>query len=377
MKHLIFRLIFIFSITLTAQEVTTIAQISTNYGDGMIVTPDGDILVSGGYNKNTILKITPLGVVTTYITGLPGPVGMGFDSFGNLYVCNYTGNSISKITSGGVVSLFASNLDGPAGLTINDNDEIFVTLYGAGLSGIGSTVLKFDLLGNVQTYASGSGLLDVIGITIDEGNNAYVTNLGGGNVFKIDTNSNISIIGNVTGANINQIVYSNSYVYIPSPNLRKIYRIDTLTGTVTHIAGSGGNSTTDGTLLEAEFNHPNSCAISADGNTLYILEGFAGLIRAIDLTGILEIKDAHSSNLDLILYPNPVDDSLNVKGVLPEAGRYSMKVYGISGKQIFSKDFSTEIPAISESISISGWYKGTYILEISNDKYLVTKKFLK
>ena len=377
MKYIIILFVFITSLTLSAQQVTTIAQIPTNYGDGMIITPDGDILVSGGYTKSTILRITTQGTVTTHATGLPGPVGMGFDSFGNLYVSNYTGNSISKITPGGLVSEFASNLDGPAGLIVNDSDEIFVTLYGANLSGTGSTVLKFDLQGNVEIYASGSGLLDVIGISMDEGDEAYVTNLGGGNVFKVDVNSNISNIGNVSGANINQIVYSNSYVYIPSPNLRKIYRINTVTGTVTHIAGSGGNSTTDGTLLEAEFNRPNSCAISTDGNTLYILEGSAGLIRALDLTGILEINDLNSSNSELYVYPNPVKYTLNIRGVLSQGGKYSIKVYEISGKQIFSEDFYTEFPTISESIAIGDWSKGTYVVEISAKKSSITKRFIK
>jgi DNA-binding beta-propeller fold protein YncE len=152
MKYLITLLLFNSLIALQAQQVTTLATIPTNYGDGMILSAEGDILVSGGYMEDTILRITPAGVVSNFISGLPGPVGLGFDTADNLYVANYSGNSISKITPNVTVTEFASGLDGPAGLIVSENDEIFVTLYGANLSGNGITVLKFNLDGTSEEY---------------------------------------------------------------------------------------------------------------------------------------------------------------------------------------------------------------------------------
>jgi sugar lactone lactonase YvrE len=83
----------------------------------------GSIYVADS-NNNTIRKITPAGVVTTLAgsAGAPtrnsagssdglgknarfnGPIGLGFDAAGNLYVADRGNNSVRKITTAGVVS---------------------------------------------------------------------------------------------------------------------------------------------------------------------------------------------------------------------------------------------------------------------------------
>ncbi|SFS69950.1 Vgb family protein [Lutibacter maritimus] len=282
MKRLPMVIIALISFTaIFSQDVSTLAKIESNYGDGMIVTPDGDILVSGGYNKTTILKVTPNGKVSTYIDDLPGPVGMGFDSKGNLYVSNYTGNSIIKITPNKVVSDFAKNLDGPAGLAVDENDDIFVTLYGAGFSGTGGKILKFKPDGSFVEYFTGNGLQDAIGIIFDNQKNIYTTNFVGGDLFKVGVNKQMSKPASIPNAKINQITYFDHYVYLPSPNLRKIFRYNVLNGKLEHFAGTGEENVTDGTLKASEFNMPNSCAIDASNGKLYILEHKLGLIREI------------------------------------------------------------------------------------------------
>lgn len=317
-------------------QVTTLATISPNYGDGMIMSPDGNILVSGGWDKNNILEITLDGGVSEYATGFIGPVGMGFDTNGNLYVANYSGNSISKVAPGGTITEFASGLDGPAGLIVSENDEIFVTLYGAGFSGTGSTLLKFDLDGTSEVYANGSGILDAIGLTIDENQDLFVTNFVGGEIYNVDSGQNIGSLATITGAQINQIVYSNEHVFIPSPNLRKIYRVNTNDGTVEHIAGSGGNSTTDGELLVAEFNSPSSCTVNAAGDTLYILDGQVGLIRAVNLE-TLGVNDFEEGGNGFELeqnFPNPYSDKTNISFSLSNTESVSLTVYDEQGKKV-------------------------------------------
>jgi sugar lactone lactonase YvrE len=339
------------------------------------MTPEGDILVSGGFNKNNILKITLEGEVTEYVTGLPGPVGMGFDSDGNLYVSNYTGNSISKVTPEGTITEFASGLDGPAGLIVTESNEIFVTLFGANFSGTGSTVLKFDLDGNSEVYASGNGVLDAIGITEDENQDLFITNFVGGDVFKVDTSQNIETIATVAGAQINQIVYSNEYVYIPSPNLRMIYRVNTSDGSVEHFAGSGGSSTTDGELLEAEFNFPNSCTVNEAGDTLYVLDGQVGLIRAIDLE-TLGLHDSENM-IGLKLFSNPQNDSITIQGELINAQKYTVSVYDTSGQLIQTTEGAIQNGNLRSTLSTSTWSKGVYVVKIKVDKTIVNRKFVK
>ena len=377
----IFILLFLGSfLTVAAQEVTTLASIPTNYGDGMIMSPEGDVLVSGGWNKNDILKITTEGVVSTYVSGLPGPVGMGFDSNGNLYVSNYTGNSISKVTPEGVITEFASGLDGPAGLIVSDNNEIFVTLYGANFSGTGSTVLKFDLNGNSEVYAYGNGILDAIGVTMDEDQNLFITNLLGGKVIKVDTDQNMETIATVAGARINQIVYSNEHVFVPSPDLRKIYRVNTNDGSVEHFAGSGGNGTTDGELLEAEFNKPNSCAINEAGDKLYILDGIVGLIRVIDLNGTLGINDVEAGSHGFRLeqnVPNPFNANTNINFSLSNTEKTSLTIYDTYGRLVDQPVNEVMNPG-NHTISINSdnFSNGLYFYTLEVGQHRVTKKMI-
>ena len=376
----IFILLFLGSfLTLVAQDVTTLASIPTNYGDGMIMSPEGDILVSGGWNKNTIIKITTEGEVSTHVSGLPGPVGMGFDSEGNLYVANYTGNSISKVTPEGIITEFASGLDGPAGLIVSDNDEIFVTLYGDNFSGTGSTVLKFDLNGNSEVYAYGNGILDAIGITMDEDQNLFITNLLGGKVIKVDPEQNIETISTVAGARINQIVYSNEHVFVPSPSLRKIYRVNTNNGNVEHFAGSGVNGTADGELLEAQFNKPNSCAINEAGDTLYVLDGIVGLIRVIDLSGTLGVNDIEGFQgfrLEQNV-PNPFNANTSINFSLSNTEKISLIIYDTYGRLV-DQPLNKVMSPGNHTVSInsdnfsSGLY--FYTLEVGNQR--VTKKMI-
>lgn len=380
MKYIITLLLCSIIPQLSAQYVSTIATIPTNFGDGMIVSPDGDVLVSGGWNKDNILKITTEGVVSDYVTGLPGPVGMGFDSEGNLYVSNYSGNSISKVTPEGVVSEFASELDGPAGLIVSDGDEIFVTLYGANFSGNGKTVLKFDLDGNSEIYAFGSGIKDAIGITMDENQLMYVTNFAGGDVFTVDSNQIITNFSMVAGASINQIVYADNYVYIPSPNLRKIFRVNTTDGIAEHYAGTGGNQIVDGELLEAQFNKPNSCAISQTGDTLYILDGALGKIRMIDMsqiTGTNSNKEKPNNfNLEQN-YPNPFSLTTSINFTLNEEEFVTLTVYNLQGILI-EQIISTTLSSGNHSVlySAKNIPKGFYFYQLAASRFVETKKML-
>ena len=55
--------------------------------------------------------ILPSNAITTFASGLNEPLGITFDSSGNLYVALNGSNTIDKITPGGATSTFASGLN--------------------------------------------------------------------------------------------------------------------------------------------------------------------------------------------------------------------------------------------------------------------------
>lgn len=244
--------------------------------DGVAVAANGDIYVSGG---NKIVRVTPEGAVSDFATGFVSANGSQFDSHGNLFVADYDGSAVRKITPDGVMSTFASGLNGPASIWVDKDDNLLVSLYGAGYSGTGAAVLKITSNGIISTYASGGGLQDVVSIVGDENGNIYAGNWASGTIFNI-TGGNVSVLAVVGGVS-NHVCYSHGYIYIPSPSIAQIRRVS-VSGTVETFIGTETRQIIDGPIASADFYRPNSCAISADGTIMYVMEREQGLLRRVD-----------------------------------------------------------------------------------------------
>jgi sugar lactone lactonase YvrE len=140
-----------------------------NPGGGMVCDSSGNIFFSD--MNHTIRKITPAGVVTTFV-GTAGTSG------------NLDGIGVS------------ARFNNPRGLAIDSNDNIYVADYGNNL------IRKVAANGQVSTYA-GSGASSGI---FTEGSKGSVT-LGRPNSLAIDSNRNIFVfLGSVMS--IVKILYS-------------------------------------------------------------------------------------------------------------------------------------------------------------------------
>jgi len=265
----------------SAQTVTTFTDLGGSFGDGLTFGPSGDLYASGGYNQGRILRISPQGDVSEFVTGLNGAVGGAFDSKGNLYVSSYSGNFVYAISPAGEVIVFSDGLDGPSGVFIDGSDRLFVAEFGAAFSRQGRGVKRIASDGSAESYISGGGLQDPVGIVVDEAGNMYACNWGIGKIFKITPDKNISLLATIPGS-INQITYANGRLYVPSPNQNKIFSVD-LDGTVTLVAGTGEKGSQDGPAMEATFSRPNSVAATASGDTLFVIDANPGIIRMITL----------------------------------------------------------------------------------------------
>ena len=70
---------------------------------GLAFDAAGNLYVANA-GDDTVSKVTPAGVVSTFASGFDDPVGLAFDAAGNLYVANAGDNTVSKVTPAGTVS---------------------------------------------------------------------------------------------------------------------------------------------------------------------------------------------------------------------------------------------------------------------------------
>ncbi len=145
--------------------------------------PDG--LVGSG----SISKISPAGVVTTFVTGLTTPRGLAVDLNGNIYVSSSMLNTIRKISSTGFMSPFVTaGLDSPRGLAFDTNGFHYVANSGSGISG--NSISKVSTTGVVTLFKS--GVTNPYGLAFDGIGNLYAANLSLGTITKITNTGTVS-----------------------------------------------------------------------------------------------------------------------------------------------------------------------------------------
>ena len=99
------------------------------YSPDFIVRP---ISLRRTITTGTVFKLTPAGTKSIFASGLNRPIGLAFDSSGNLFVADQFSNAIFKFTPDGIKSTFASGLSGPVGLAFDSAGNLFETDYNSG-----------------------------------------------------------------------------------------------------------------------------------------------------------------------------------------------------------------------------------------------------
>jgi hypothetical protein len=241
------------------------------------IVPDGNgNLFIADEENNVIREVTAAGnVVTIAGTGTAGykdgpvagaqfnyPEGMVIDASGNLYVADGHNNVVRKIIlSSGAVSTYAGT--GTAGFSNGAvASATFNDPYGLALDASGNIYVA-DVLNNcIRKITVTTGTVTTYAGTGTKG-------LSNGAAASATFNYPLGCIFDSFGNMFVADTYNNV--------IRKI----NATGTVTTLAGTGGQGSTDGPALSATFNFPIGLAIN--GNGIFVADTHNNTIRKITL----------------------------------------------------------------------------------------------
>jgi len=277
-----------------AGQVTTIAGLARTGGSadgtgsaarfftpgGVAVDASGNVFVADTGN-HTIRKITPAGVVTTFVgspgssgnndgTGIvarfSGPTDLAFDASGVLFVADTGNSTIRKVTTAGVVSTFAglpgvtgtsdgtgagARFNGPKGIAIAPSGTIYVS------DTQNHTIRAITPAAQVTTLA---GLAGVFGWTDATGASAR---------FRYPEGASVDAAG---------------VLYVADGVNYKIRRI-TSGGVVTTLAGSGLGYA-DGTGAAVKFDNASDVAVDLATTTIYVADSGNDAVRALTAAGV-------------------------------------------------------------------------------------------
>jgi sugar lactone lactonase YvrE len=305
---------------------------------GVALDSAGNVFVADTFNHG-IRKLTPAAASSTLAgpggnfgsTDGPGanarfnrPRGIGIDRQGNLYVSESFNNTIRRITPTGVVSTFAgqagafdyldrtgpaARFGDPSGLTLDSSDNLFVT------DKVFNALRRIAPDGAVQTWAGTPGITtgssdgpfnigrfnQPQGVAVDRDGNVYVADSGNHTIRKVLPSSNMSVFAGLSGlsgatdgtgagarfsAPSDIAIDQAGNLYVTDYNNSTIRRI-TPAGIVSTLAGQAGSQgATDGTGGAARFFNPDGIAVDAGGN-VFVSDSNNHTLRRITPAGVV------------------------------------------------------------------------------------------
>jgi len=161
--------------TALLHRLVTVAGLATALLPISVLAASGD-LYEADPGSDMILKFTPAGTQSPFVSGLSGPFGLAFDSSGNLFEADLGSGTIFEFTPDGTQSAFASGLNGPIGLAFDSSGNLYEADQFSG------TIFKFTPAGTQSTFAS--GLSGPVGLAFDSSGNLFEADQGSGTIFK-------------------------------------------------------------------------------------------------------------------------------------------------------------------------------------------------
>jgi sugar lactone lactonase YvrE len=239
----------------------------------MVFDSSGNLFISNS-KADSIKKITPFGVKTTFATDLDVD-GMAVDAFGNLFVSRKSESSnasdgvILKFTPDGKNSVFASNVSHPKGLAFDSLGNLYLAYPDH------NSILKFTPNGQRITFASGIG--HPYRLAFDASGNLFVTDPTANSIFEISPSGVVSTLATNTSTtqHLNDLAFdSNGNLFVTFGSsvvefLSDVGGLESVPITVAAVPGGAG-----GIAIEPPGTTNLSTRVSVQGGDGVAIAGF-------------------------------------------------------------------------------------------------------
>ncbi len=124
--------------------------------------------------------------LTKLYSGFNSPVGMGFDSKGNLYIAEWGAGIVTRISTSGKRNIFAEGLNAPSGLAIDADDNIYVASYSDDI------VYKFTHTGRRSLFVK--ELATPVGLSFAKDGNLLIANRATNEILSVSSDGKTKIV---------------------------------------------------------------------------------------------------------------------------------------------------------------------------------------
>ena len=160
-------------------------SVTLPYPVGLAFDTKGNLFAAGSVSGN-IYEITPSGSISTFASGLNIPEALAFDSKGNLFEADAGSGTIYKFTPSGDRSIFANGLNEPVGLAFDSSGNLFESDFGS------DTIYKFTPKGTGYAYILPVLLSGPRGLAFDESGDLFEANYYSGTICEITPDFQVS-----------------------------------------------------------------------------------------------------------------------------------------------------------------------------------------
>ena len=356
-----------------AQNVSTYTDGTPD--DAIAIDSNGNIYCSN-YVGDTVFKFTPSGTGTAFITGLNTPNGLEFNSNDELYVCDGMENMIFTYDVNGA-QIGAVSVNGhPSGIIKSFDDESMIfTKYQ------GNSIHILDTNGTISLLSSAPELNGPVGLAYGDDNSLYVGNCTDRKIFKVLMNGDLEYVAQLPTdggqmPNLGFIAFGQGMLWGTTMGSDKIYAINPNAIDEIYLFGGSTQGANDGDINQATFNTPNGIIFDNSETTMYITDFGTKNLRVISDV-VLGLDYENLKKNDIVVYPVPATDLVNVSVSLIRSSAYSIVVRDSAGKKIYDVHSDKLTNEIREAIDISLWSQGFYFVEVTIDNFSMIKKFIK